>query len=310
MPRGQPRWWNELLLVLVVYGAYSTARVLAQGDADTAMQNGLRILNLERALSLNAEHPVNELFTSQAWLGVPASFAYASLHYLVTPLVLLWLYKRRPRHYRLMRTWLLTSTLLGLIGFVLYPTTPPRLLDSDHGFVDTLAYYGEWGWWTDDASAPSGLGDFTNQHAAMPSLHVGWALWCGIALWHHGRRTPLMRVAAVAYPATVTIVVMGTANHYLLDAVAGAAVMILGLLLTPPVMRLADRLMSRIRAAQPVPAGHGLPPVASGRPRRALTDARVPAPGAGHNGPARRQEAGQIARREAGKKRERVAPPP
>jgi hypothetical protein len=79
----------------------------------------------------------------------------------------------------------------------------------------------------------------------MPSLHVGWALWCGIMLWRHGG-TRTAKAAGVAYPLLTTIVVMGTANHYLLDAVAGAAVMGVGLLLAPVVMRSADSVRARI----------------------------------------------------------------
>jgi hypothetical protein len=85
----------------------------------------------------------------------------------------------------------------------------------------------------------------TNQYAAMPSLHVGWALWCGVMLWRYGR-TRTAKVAAVAYPLLTTIVVMGTANHYFLDAVAGAAVMGVGLFLTPYMMRGADRIREQI----------------------------------------------------------------
>ena len=110
-----------------------------------------------------------------------------------------------------------------------------------------MAQYSSYGWWGAEASAPRGLGGMTNQYAAMPSLHVGWALWCGVMLWRHGR-TPLVKAAGVAYPLVTTIVVMGTANHYFLDAVAGAAVMGVGLLLTRPVMRLADRVKAAARA--------------------------------------------------------------
>ncbi|MGP3970213.1 phosphatase PAP2 family protein [Streptomyces sp. 6N223] len=253
MPRDRPRWWTELLVIVVVYGAYTGARVLARGDVHTAIDNGRAILNVERALWLNAEHPLNELFTQEAWLGVPSAFAYASLHYVVTPIILIWLYHRRPLHYRLMRTWLLTSTLLGLVGFTLVPTSPPRLLDPGYGFVDSLAQYSNWGWWADDASAPSGMGDFTNQYAAMPSLHVGWSLWCGVALWHYGSGSRLVRTLAVAYPLTTAIVVMGTANHYFLDALAGTLVMTLGLLLARPLLGLSYRFQSRFGLARPAP---------------------------------------------------------
>ncbi|MFC7305363.1 phosphatase PAP2 family protein [Streptomyces monticola] len=244
----RPRWWTELPLIALVYAAYSAGRLLARGDESSAVDHGLAILALEKRLRLNAEHPLNRLFTEHSWLGIPADFAYASLHYLVTPAVLVWLFRRRPVRYWAARTWLMLSTLIGLIGFTLLPTCPPRLLAASHGFVDTMAQYSSYGWWGAEASAPRGLGGMTNQFAAMPSLHVGWALWCGVMLWRYGR-SRLTRTVAVAYPLLTTVVVMGTANHYFLDAVAGAATMGAGLLLTGPAMRLADRVKSRFSVA-------------------------------------------------------------
>ncbi len=247
-PRTRLRWWTELPLILLVYACYSGGRLLARGDVSTAVDHGLAILDFEKALYLNAEHPLNRLFTREPWIGVPADFWYASLHYLVTPVLLVWIFRSRRVHYRAARTWLMTSTFIGLIGFTLLPTCPPRLLDASHGFVDTMAHYSSYGWWGGEASAPRGLGGMTNQYAAMPSLHVGWALWCGVVLWRYGG-TRLARTAAVAYPLITTIVVMGTANHYFLDAVAGAAVMGVGLLLAPLVMRTADRVRARFATA-------------------------------------------------------------
>ncbi|MBB4979285.1 phosphatase PAP2 family protein [Streptomyces nymphaeiformis] len=243
----RPRWWAELSLIAVVYASYSCGRLLVAGDEASAVAHGRTILHLEESLGIDAEHPLNRLFTSVPALGVPADFAYASLHYLVTPAVLVWLFRRRPAHYRAARTWLMVSTLLGLVGFTLLPTCPPRLLDAAHGFTDTMAHFSAYGWWGGEASAPRGLGGLTNQYAAMPSLHVGWALWCGVMLWRYGR-TPLTKALGVAYPLVTALVVMGTANHYLLDAVAGVAVMGAGLLLAPHVLRLADRIRGRAEA--------------------------------------------------------------
>ncbi|MEV5435970.1 phosphatase PAP2 family protein [Streptomyces sp. NPDC052682] len=261
------RWWTELPLILLVYACYSAGRLLVRGDVSDAVGHGLAILRVEKLLHLNAEHPLNRLFTREPWLGIPADFWYASLHYLVTPAVLVWLFRSRSRHYRAARTWLMTSTFLGLIGFSLLPTCPPRLLDAGHGFVDTMAHYSSYGWWGGEASAPRGLGGMTNQYAAMPSLHVGWALWCGVMLWRYGG-TRTAKAAGVVYPLVTTIVVMGTANHYFLDAVAGAAVMGAGLLLAPVVMRTVDRVLARpVPAATPVAAatsGAGSPIVSAG----------------------------------------------
>lgn len=304
--RPRPRWWTELPLLAVVYALYSAGRLLARGDISMAVDHGLAILDLEKALHLNAEHPLNRLTTAHAWIGVPADFAYASLHYLVTPAVLIWLFRRRQDAYRWARTWLMSSTLLGLIGFVLMPTCPPRLLDARHGFVDTMAHFSSYGWWGTEASAPRGMGGMTNQYAAMPSLHVGWALWCGILLWRHGRH-PLVRAAGIAYPLVTTFVVMGTANHYLLDALAGAAVMGLGALLANPVTRLADRVTDAVRARLRPASPAGTPPVVSAGcktsageripgQRTSSADSSDAAPPAGADGPADRapQRAGTV----------------
>ncbi|MFF0018796.1 phosphatase PAP2 family protein [Streptomyces sp. NPDC005374] len=260
-PETRLRWWTELPLIVLVYACYSAGRLLAPNDVTGAVDHGLAILRIEKFLHINAEHPLNRLFTSESWIGVPADFWYASLHYLVTPAVLIWLFRSHAVRYRAARTWLMTSTFMGLIGFTLLPTCPPRLLSAGHGFVDTMAQYSSYGWWGGEASAPRGMGDMTNQYAAMPSLHVGWALWCGVMLWRYGR-TRTTKVAAVAYPLITTIVVMGTANHYFLDAVAGAVVMGLGFLLAPYVTRAAGRAAAGVRARiSPVPvASRGTEP--------------------------------------------------
>ncbi|WFB09378.1 phosphatase PAP2 family protein [Streptomyces sp. LX-29] len=260
---GRPRWWTELPLIAVVYAAYSAGRLLARGDVQTAVDHGLSILRFEQSLHLDFETPLNDIFTKYASIGVPADFIYASLHYVATPALLVWLWKRRPQDYRLLRTWLLVSTLIGLVGFTLMPTCPPRLLDDAYGFVDTMAQYSSYGWWGSEASAPRGLGGFTNQFAAMPSLHVGWALWCGVALWWQGRSV-WSKIVGVLYPLIITIVVMGTANHYFMDAAAGMAVMGIGFLLARPAMRLAERVLARFRDSGDATPGPGAKDAASG----------------------------------------------
>ncbi|MFB7502986.1 phosphatase PAP2 family protein [Streptomyces broussonetiae] len=263
-PSARLRWWTELPLILLVYGCYSAGRLLARGDVASAVDHGLAILRFEKALHLNAEHPLNRLFTREPWLGVPADFWYASLHYLITPAILVWLFTARSEHYRRARTWLMTSTFIGLIGFTLVPTCPPRLLSAGQGFVDTMAHYSSYGWWGGEASAPRGLGGMTNQYAAMPSLHVGWALWCGVMLWRHGG-TRVTKVFGVLYPLGTALVVMGTANHYFLDAVAGVAVMGVGHLLAPRVMRVLDWLRARLFPRRtPATDGTGSPIVSGG----------------------------------------------
>ncbi len=146
---------------------------------------------------------------------------------------------------------------------------PPRLLPGGNGFIDTMAQYGSYGWWGSDASAPRGMGHLTNEYAAMPSLHVGWSLWCGIMLFRFGRHWTV-RALGVLYPVVTALVVMGTANHYLLDAAAGVLVMGIGFALTYVIKRAVRQLSGDIE-----PAGTTAPATASpGRPGRYLRDRR------------------------------------
>lgn len=226
-PPGGARWWREVLLLAAVYLLYDGVRMLMAAGHARACRNAHTVLELERSLGLAHEQAVNHAVSAWPIVGVPMAYAYATLHYVVTPLVLVWLWRRRARCYTGARTALVLATLIGLLGFWLFPTAPPRMLP---GFVDTLARYHGWGWWGDDASAPRGLAGLTNEYAAMPSLHVGWAAWCGWQVIHNTARR-WVRALAVAYPAFMFVVVVGTANHYIADAVAGLAAIGAGSLL-------------------------------------------------------------------------------
>jgi hypothetical protein len=218
------RWARELGLLAGLYAGYSVARLLGHADLAGATANAHDLLTVERTLHLDVEGPANDAV--QAWpvLAVVASYWYSLLHYIVTPAVLVWVYRRRHGDYPRVRNALVIASAIGLVGFTLLPMAPPRMLP---GFVDTLASTSYAGWWGGEASAPKGLGALTNQLAAMPSLHVGWAIWVAwvvVGLSTHR----WVRMLAIAYPVVTTLVVVGTANHYLLDAVAGAAVVAVG----------------------------------------------------------------------------------
>jgi hypothetical protein len=225
---------REFALLAAVYVLYSVTRRVSAGDAGDAAVNGRQVLHLERVAGLAPEQWLNHAISSRAFLALPADYAYATLHYVVTPVVLVWLWRVRPAAYLSARRTLMAATLMGLVGFALLPLAPPRMLP---GFTDTMALFGDNGWWGTAASAPEGLGSFTNQFAAMPSLHVGWAIWCGAVLARYAQRMWVRRLA-VAYPVMVVLVVLSTANHYLLDAVAGLAVLLAGFALSRVAVRL------------------------------------------------------------------------
>jgi hypothetical protein len=232
------RGFREILLIGGTYTLYDLTRYLVAGDHDAAFSHGRSILHLEQRMHLDPEHALNRYFSAHIALGLPVDYIYATLHYIVTPWVLIWLWRRFPSSYSFARTLLITTTLIGLIGFSLFPVAPPRLLGT---FIDTMAKYSHYGWWSTAGSAPRGFGADTNQYAAMPSLHVGWALWSGYQLVRHGKHR-VTRVLGVLYPLLLSVVVMGTGNHYLLDVVAGVAVVGLAAIVT----NLLDRVIKRV----------------------------------------------------------------
>jgi hypothetical protein len=221
------RGFREIVLIAAVYSLYDVTRYFVSGDHDVAIRHGRSIYHLEQRLGIAPEHALNNLFSAHIALGLPADYIYATLHYIVTPAVLIWLWRRYPGSYSWARTVLIATTIIGLVGFSLLPVAPPRLLG---GFVDTMAHYSHYGWWSTAGSAPRGLGSDTNQFAAMPSLHVGWALWSGWQLWVHGQHR-VTRYLGAAYPLVLGVVVVATANHYLLDVIAGFAVVGVGALM-------------------------------------------------------------------------------
>lgn len=203
----------------MLYVGYSLVRVLASDNAADALSHASVILTLERLLHLDVEHSLNDLVDAHRWLAVSASFYYACAHYLLTPAVLAWLWLRRPATYAAARASLVTATAAALAGYVVLPTSPPRLFGDYH---DVLAETADVGWWSTSASAPRGLGGLTNQLAAMPSMHVGWAVWCALALSMCATGL-LIRTAAWAHVALTVLVVIGTGNHWAIDAAVGAA---------------------------------------------------------------------------------------
>lgn len=211
-----PRWWQEFLFVAVCYSIYTLIRDELPNDRLDALSRAQDIFNLERAIHINPELAINRFLAHIHWLVIPANYYYATTHFVVTICVLCWLYFRHPLRYRAMRTVLFLTTGLALIGFWLYPLAPPRMLTGD-GFVDTVVKFHTWGGWGSSAVAKA-----SNQFAAMPSLHLAWALWCGVTIALVARHR-WVKVAGALYPAVTLFVILGTANHFVADAAAGVA---------------------------------------------------------------------------------------
>ena len=235
--RQQPRLIAELALVAVAYGAYSLIRDAVPNQQGLAFAHAHAITHLEVMLGINAEHAINHAANRVGPLIVGMNYYYATLHFVITIAVLLWVYRRRPHYYRLARTTVFATTALALIGFYAYPLAPPRLLPGA-GFIDTVVVHHTWG-----AMASGDLAKMSNQYAAMPSMHIGWSLWCAFTVYFLTDRKVVKRMV-FAYPLFTLVVIIATANHFFLDAAGGALTLTAGALL-------ALLVHGRVRPAAP-----------------------------------------------------------
>lgn len=221
------RGLTELTLLGVLYVLYSASRTIASNAFAPAHHRAAKLLDVEKVLGIAWETTVNQWFALDHALAVFGSYWYATTHYIVTAGALVWLYRLGPAKYLPARRALVVATVLGLTAYLLIPTAPPRLFG---GYVDVLQLTAGDGWWGGDASAPKGLGGLTNQLAAFPSLHAGWALWVAIILWQYST-VRVVRWLGWLYALTTAFVIVGTANHWVIDCITGWMVVGLGFLL-------------------------------------------------------------------------------
>jgi hypothetical protein len=189
-------------------------RVRAPHTVTVSYTHAKQVIHLEQVLGVYHEISLNRFITGKEWLEVPASYYYATLHFIVTPVVLAWLWRKRQEVYAPLRSALVIATAAALVVYATWPLAPPRYATA--GAVDTVINHPVF--WASGHGVPG----FINDVAAMPSLHVGWAVWCAIALITSLRSR--WRYLAWLYPLGTLLVVVATANHYWLDGAAGTAV--------------------------------------------------------------------------------------
>ena len=231
-----PRWLSvrhslrtEAVVVLVLYSLYELSRGLVVGDADAASAHADRLVALERSLHLLFEANVQRTAHALPGLTGLLGVAYLTLHLVVTAGVLLWLHRRRPAAFPFVRTTLLLASALALVGFLVFPTAPPRL--AGIGIADTVS--------NGHVDLNRGLvSSLYNPYAAVPSMHVGYALIVAASLLLYGRR-PLVRALGALYPPFVLLVVVATGNHFFFDAAAGALVAVVAAAAAAPLTRRA-----------------------------------------------------------------------
>lgn len=217
----RPRIWFEILLVAASYWVYSLVRNAVPEQKAEALRNADRIWSVETCLGIAVEQTVNHAVNSVTWLIVSMNYYYATLHFVVTVCVLVWLFHRHPGRYAAARLALFATTAVALLGYYLFPLAPPRLMNGGH-FIDTVLAHHTWG-----SMASGNFKNMSNQYAAMPSMHIGWSLWCGLTVFALVS-APWARVLGLLYPAVTLLVIVSTANHFWLDALGGMTCLVLG----------------------------------------------------------------------------------
>ena len=243
----RPPLVREFLLVAGLFLVYKFGRQLATGHTTEALHNAHRIWDLERTLHLPSEADVQSPLLHDGTLVHLANTYYATIHFPATLAFLIWLYLKRPAHYVWARRVLAVVTAAALVLPFTFPLAPPRMLAAT-GLVDTARVYGP------SVYGPPASDHLSNQFAAMPSLHFGWALMVAVGLIvatrppvspHPGRGAtrrglrPGLRWLWLLHPALTLLVIVGTANHYWLDAIVATVMLAAALALINPPHRTA-----------------------------------------------------------------------
>jgi hypothetical protein len=232
LPRGWRDALRQVLLLALAYYAYQLVRGMVDAKVGVATLNATNLMILEQKLHFFVEPSIQAWATSKAWIIDIASWMYINTHFVVTLGAIVWLYLRRNESFYFVRNTFMIAMGLALVGYYLFPTAPPRLMPA-WGFTDSVADF------TGVPETSQPVNAFFNLYAAVPSMHVAFALIVG---WPVARlvRPRVLKLAWSLYPLLVTFVVVATGNHFLMDAVLGA--------LTAGVSALAaQRLLARAR---------------------------------------------------------------
>jgi hypothetical protein len=212
----------EIATLTSLYGVYELVRGQGHATLAAARAHTDAIVSLERHLHVYGEHAVQRGVHAVPGLPTLLGFAYIVLHFAGTAAVLLWIHRRRRHAFPVVRNTLIVSTAVALTVYVLFPVAPPRL--AGLGFADTVS---------DGAHvnlSSDMLGSLYNPFAAVPSLHLGYALLVGGAVGMLARRR-WVRALGWAYPGLMLLTIVGTGNHFFFDAASGGIVVALSFLL-------------------------------------------------------------------------------
>lgn len=210
---------REVIIIAVAVLLYFMVRGLVDGREAEAIGNADELINLERSPGFFWEPSFQDWALEWAPLATLANWVYIWGHWPVIAATLTWLVVAYRDRYPVYRNTLLISGAIGLVIFTAFPMSPPRFM-VDWGFVDTVTLQSQ----AYRVLQPPSL---VNQYAAMPSLHVGWDLLMGIAIFRHAPRR--WRWIGVLLPIAMFFAVVLTANHYFVDGVVGGAIVLVAL---------------------------------------------------------------------------------
>lgn len=223
LSRFLPRGWRDLLiqigLFVIVDLLYEGTRALADANVRTAFRHARSIVHLEQSLGVFSELDIQHWVLHRPWATSVADYTYFYSYFTVTVLFMFWMYLRRNDYYYFVRNAVFVADGIALLGFVLYPTAPPRML-SDLGFVDLL-----------ERTATLNHGSFAalaNPFAAVPSVHTCYATLTGLVCFLLVRQRPL-KLLFLLYPGLIVFAIVATGNHFWFDALTGATAAMLAL---------------------------------------------------------------------------------
>ena len=217
LPKGWLDAGLQFLLFFLAYNSYQAVRGITDSGAVVAYVNAERIIGLEKSIGTFFEASFQEtLLAHAAWLVDLANLMYLNSHFVITTGFLAWLYLKRNEHFYFVRNMFMVAMVLALVGYALFPTAPPRLFPGE-GFTDTIAAF------TGGAQDSQTASLLVNRYAAVPSMHMAFALMVGASAFALARHRATKVVWAL-YPPMVFFVIVVTGNHFWFDAAAGAAV--------------------------------------------------------------------------------------
>ncbi|HTU79649.1 MAG TPA: phosphatase PAP2 family protein [Solirubrobacteraceae bacterium] len=216
LPHGWLDALRQVSLFAAAYLAYRLVRGMVEGDANEAFAHAREVISLERTLHVFVEPSIQAWASGSHFVMVLCSWLYVNAQTSVTVAALVYLYLRHNRNFYFVRNMFMIAMAIALVGYVIFPTAPPRFM-PEWGFVDSVAEITG----VHVSHASGSLNALTNLYAAVPSMHVAFALMIG---WTLSRlvRWRLLRVLWLFYPPLITFVIIVTANHFLLDAFLGA----------------------------------------------------------------------------------------